>query len=64
VHFGDGPPYVLIAEASCAQRADGERSPGGASAPDQVRWFHSADRTLAESLAFRLQRELRVPRLA
>jgi len=31
--------------------------------PGQVRWFHSSDRSLAESLAFRLQRELRVPRL-
>lgn len=50
VHFGDGPSYVLV--------ADGEAEPG------HVRWFHSADRSLAESIAFRLQRELRVPRLA
>jgi two-component system cell cycle response regulator len=49
VHFGDGPSYVLIAES--------------AGPPGQVRWFHSSDRSLAESLAFRLQRELRVPRL-
>ncbi len=49
VHFGDGPSYVLIAAAA----AD----------PGRVRWFHSSDRSLAESLAFRLQRELRVPRL-
>jgi len=49
VHFGDGPSYVLIAE-------NGEE-------PGQVRWFHSSERSLAESLAFRLQRELRVPRL-
>jgi diguanylate cyclase (GGDEF)-like protein len=63
VHFGDGPPYVLVAEAdpaSGAQRAEGERSPEGVG---RVRWFHSADRALAESLAFRLQHELRVPRL-
>jgi len=32
--------------------------------PAHVRWFHSSDRSLAESLAFRLQRELRVPRLS
>ena len=37
--------------------ADGDAEPG------YVRWFHSSDRSLAESLAFRLQRELRVPRL-
>jgi diguanylate cyclase (GGDEF)-like protein len=49
VHFGDGPSYVLIADQ--------------AAEPGQVRWFHSSDRSLAESLAFRLQRELRVPRL-
>jgi two-component system, cell cycle response regulator len=48
VQFGDGPPYVLIAEGD---------PPGG------VRWFHSADRSLAESLALRLQLELRAPRL-
>ena len=47
VHFGDGPPYVLVAD----DRTDGE-------AP---RLFHSSERALAESLAFRLQRELRVP---
>jgi two-component system, cell cycle response regulator len=50
VHFGDGPSYVLIAE--------------NADEAGQVRWFHSSDRSLAESLAFRLQRELRTPRLA
>ncbi|TMA36082.1 MAG: response regulator [Deltaproteobacteria bacterium] len=50
VHFGDGPSYVLVADVN------GE--------PGHVRWFHSADRSLAESLAFRLQRELRVPRLS
>jgi diguanylate cyclase (GGDEF)-like protein len=49
VHFGDGPSYVLV--------ADGHSQPG------HVRWFHSSDRSLAESLAFRLQRELRTPRL-
>jgi diguanylate cyclase (GGDEF)-like protein len=49
VHFGDGPSYVLIAE--------------GGDDPGQVRWFHSSDRSLAESLAFRLQRELRTPRI-
>ncbi len=47
VQFGDGPSYVLV--------ADGDAQPG------RVRWFHSSDRSLAESLAFRLQRELRVP---
>jgi CheY-like chemotaxis protein/GGDEF domain-containing protein len=50
VHFGDGPAYVLVADES-------ER----ASPP---RLFHSSERSLAELLAFRLQRELRVPRLA
>jgi hypothetical protein len=49
VHFGDGPPYVLVAE---------ERH--GAEAP---RLFHSSERALAESLAFRLQSELRAPRI-
>jgi hypothetical protein len=48
VHFGDGPSYVLVADDTGSGR---------------VRWFHSADRSLAESIAFRLQRELRVPRL-
>jgi len=49
VHFGDGPCYVLVAaEAAGTGRA---------------RLFHSSERALAESLVFRLQRELRVPRL-
>jgi len=47
VHYGDGPSYVLI--------ADEQTTPKGR------RFFHSADSTLAESLAFRLQRELRLP---
>lgn len=47
VHYGDGPSYVLIAD---------ERN-----TPDGRRFFHSADSGLAESLAFRLQRELRLP---
>ena len=50
VQFGDGPSYVLVADAEAEQQG-------------RVRWFHSSDRSLAESLAFRLQRELRVPRL-
>ena len=48
VQFGDGPSYVLVAE--------------GTPEPGRVRWFHSSDRSLAESLAFRLQHELRLPR--
>ncbi len=50
VHFGDGPSYVLVADEASSE-------------PGRVRWFHSSDRSLAESLAFRLQRELRVPRV-
>ena len=42
VQFGDGPPYVWVAEPK------GER----------VRLFHSADRSLAEALAFRLRDRL------
>jgi diguanylate cyclase (GGDEF)-like protein len=49
VQFGDGPAYVLVAEAE---------KEGG-----RVRWFHSNERALAESLALRLQHELRVPRV-
>jgi len=49
VQFGDGPSYVLVADEGAE--------------PGSVRWFHSSDRSLAESLVFRLQRELRVPRL-
>jgi two-component system, cell cycle response regulator len=49
VQFGDGPAYVLVADAD-AQAG-------------QVRWFHSNERALAESLALRLQHELRVPRV-
>jgi len=49
VHFGDGPAYVLVADD------------GDAAAPPRL--FHSGERSLAESLAFRLQRELRLPRL-
>jgi diguanylate cyclase (GGDEF)-like protein len=50
VQFGDGPAYVLVADA--------DEQAG------HVRWFHSSERALAESLALRLQQELRVPRLA
>jgi hypothetical protein len=50
VHFGDGPAYVLVADV------------GDDDAPPRL--FHSSERSLAESLAFRLQRELRVPRVA
>ncbi len=49
VHFGDGPPYVLVAD-----------EPTGSEAP---RLFHSSERSLAEWLAFRLQSELGAPRI-
>lgn len=49
VHFGDGPAYALVADA----KADG----------DGARLLHTSERALVELLAFRLQRELRVPRL-
>jgi diguanylate cyclase (GGDEF)-like protein len=48
VHFGDGPPFVLIT---------GDKALGG-----ELQTFQSADRSLVEYLAFRLQRELGVPR--
>jgi CheY-like chemotaxis protein/GGDEF domain-containing protein len=49
VHFGDGPPYVLV--------SDDESS-------DQGRALHHTnDPGVAEYLAFRLQRELRLPAL-
>jgi diguanylate cyclase (GGDEF)-like protein len=47
VQYGDGPSYVLV--------ADERTTPAGR------RFFHSADTSLAESLVFRLQRELRLP---
>ena len=47
VHFGDGPPYVLV----CAEKPDGE---------ERV-LFHTSEPALAEYLAFRLHRELRLP---
>jgi diguanylate cyclase (GGDEF)-like protein len=50
LHFGDGPPYVMV----CADKSDGEG----------LRLFHAGDRGLVEHLAFRLQRELGVPRIA
>jgi diguanylate cyclase (GGDEF)-like protein len=49
VQFGDGPSYVLVADAN-----------GQAG---RVRWFHSNERALAESLALRLQHELSLPRV-
>jgi CheY-like chemotaxis protein len=50
IHYGDGPPYALV----CADK------PG----PDGLRLFHTNDRETVEALAFRLQRELRLPTLA
>lgn len=47
VHYGDGPSYVLVADEKAG--------------PEGRRFFHSSDSALAESLAFRLQRELRLP---
>ena len=46
----DGPPYALV----CAERPE----QGG------LRLFHTNDRETVEALAFRLQRELRMPTLA
>jgi DNA-binding response OmpR family regulator len=48
VHYGDGAAYALV------------RAPGDAAGA--TRLFHSADRELVEYLAFRLQRELALPR--
>ncbi len=50
IHYGDGPPYALI----CGEK------PGA----DGLRLFHTSDRETVEALAFRLQRELRMPTLA
>jgi DNA-binding response OmpR family regulator len=50
IHYGDGPPYALV----CAERAE----------RDGLRLFHTNDRETVEALAFRLQRELRMPTLA
>ena len=47
VHYGDGPSYVLVADPK--------------EGPEGRRFFHSSDASLAESLVFRLQRELRLP---
>jgi diguanylate cyclase (GGDEF)-like protein len=47
IHFGDGPAYALIRDAK-----DGA---------GKTRLFHTADRSLVEHLAFRLQQELSVP---
>ena len=49
VHFGDGPPYVLI----CDEKASSE---GRA-------FYHTSNAGIAEYLVFRLQRELRLPAL-
>ncbi len=43
VHYGDGPPYALISDEGAGGRA---------------RLFHTADRSVVEHLALRLQREL------
>jgi diguanylate cyclase (GGDEF)-like protein len=48
LHFGDGPSYALV----CGHKPD----------QDGVRLFHTSERALVEYLAFRLQRELNVPR--
>jgi hypothetical protein len=47
VHYGDGPAYAIVREAS------GNGSP--------ARLFHTSDRGLVEHLAFRLHEELGVP---
>jgi len=48
IHYGDGPAYALV-------REEGGRD-------QEPRLFHSQDRALVEHLAFRLQRELALPR--
>jgi diguanylate cyclase (GGDEF)-like protein len=50
LHFGDGPAYALV----CGHKSE----------QDGVRLFHTSERALVEYLAFRLQKELNVPRLA
>jgi DNA-binding response OmpR family regulator len=49
VHFGDGPPYVLVSDDKSSEEG-------------RV-LHHSGDAGIAEYLAFRLQRELRLPAL-
>jgi len=49
VHFGDGPPYVLISDEKSSEEG-------------RI-LHHSGDAGIAEYLAFRLQRELRLPAL-
>jgi diguanylate cyclase (GGDEF)-like protein len=50
LHFGDGPSYALV----CGHKPE----------QDGVQLFHTSERALVEYLAFRLQKELNVPRLA
>jgi diguanylate cyclase (GGDEF)-like protein len=50
LHFGDGPSYALV----CGHKPE----------HDGVRLFHTSERALVEYLAFRLQKELNVPRLS
>ncbi len=50
VHYGDGPAYVLVCDEKLG--------------PEGRAMFHSADTDLAEYIAFRLQRELRLPVLS
>ena len=50
VHYGEGPPYAMV----CAEKPEA----------DGLRLYHTGDRGLVEYLAFRLQRELQVPRLS
>jgi two-component system, cell cycle response regulator len=49
IHYGDGAPYALV----CAERP--ERA--------GLRLYHTNDRETVEALAFRLQRDLRLPTL-
>ena len=49
VHFGDGPPYVLLSDDKSSEEG-------------RV-LHHTSDAGIAEYLAFRLQRELRLPAL-
>ena len=50
IHFGEGPPYAMV----CADEPEA----------DGLRLYHTGERALVEYLAFRLQRELHVPRIS
>jgi CheY-like chemotaxis protein len=51
LYYGDGPVYAMVTG----------KATGRSAAPGEVPFFHTADRTVVEHLAFQLQRDLGIP---